>query len=192
MTMWKSIRTGVLLFAVMTLLTGIIYPLAVTGVAQALFPRQANGILIKISEEKTASELVGQPFSEPRYFWGRPSATMPMAYNGVSSVGSNWGPSNPALMEAVQKRVTALRSADPDNQLPIPVDLVTASGSGLDPHISPAAALYQASRIAKARGIGEKKVADLIRLSIQDRQFGILGEPTVHVLRLNMALDALR
>ena len=139
-----------------------------------------------------ASELVGQPFSEPRYFWGRPSATMPVAYNGASSVGSNWGPSNPALMEAVQKRVTALRSADPDNQLPIPVDLVTASGSGLDPHISPAAALYQVSRIAKARGIDEKKVADLIRLSIQDRQFGILGEPTVHVLRLNMALDALR
>lgn len=192
MTMWQSIRTAILLFAVMTLLTGILYPLAVTGLAQALFPRQANGSLMKIPEEKMASELIGQPFSEPRYFWGRPSSTTPAAYNGASSVGSNWGPSNPALLEAVQKRVTAIRSADPDNQRPIPVDLVTASGSGLDPHISPAAAFYQASRVAKARGMDEKKVVDLIRLSIQDRQLGILGEPTVHVLRLNMALDAMR
>ena len=190
--MWQSIRTAVLLFAVMTLLTGILYPFAVTGVAQALFPRQANGSLMKITEEKMASELVGQPFSEPRYFWGRPSATMPVAYNGASSAGSNLGPSNPVLKETVQKRIAALRSADPDNKLPIPVDLVTASGSGLDPHISPAAALYQVSRVAKARGADEKKVADLVRTCIQDRQFGILGEPAVHVLRLNMALDAMR
>ena len=160
--------------------------------AQALFPRQANGSLMKITEEKMASELVGQPFSEPRYFWGRPSATMPVAYNGASSAGSNLGPSNPVLKETVQKRIAALRSADPDNKLPIPVDLVTASGSGLDAHISPAAALYQVSRVAKARGADEKKVADLVRTCIQDRQFGILGEPAVHVLRLNMALDAMR
>jgi potassium-transporting ATPase KdpC subunit len=190
MTMWQSIRTAVLLFGVMTVLTGILYPFAVTGLAQALFPRQANGSLMKITEEKTASELVGQPFSEPQYFWGRPSTTLPVAYNGASSAGSNMGPSNPNLRETVQKRIAALQSADPDNKLPVPVDLVTASGSGLDPHISPAAALYQVSRVAKARGIDERKVVDLIRLSIQERQFGILGEPTVHVLRLNMALDA--
>jgi K+-transporting ATPase ATPase C chain len=139
-----------------------------------------------------ASELVGQSFSEPRYFWGRPSATMPMAYNGASSTGSNLGPSNPILREAIKKRITALRSADPDNKLPVPVDLVTASGSGLDPHISPAAALYQVSRVAKARGVDERKIAELVRVYIRDRQFGILGEPSVHVLRLNMALDAMR
>jgi K+-transporting ATPase ATPase C chain len=191
MTMWQSIRTAVLLFAVMTLLTGIVYPLAVTGLAQALFSRQANGSLIKISEGKIASELVGQPFSGPRYFWGRPSATMPVAYNGASSTGSNLGPSNPALTEAVRKRITALRTADPENGLFIPVDLVTASGSGLDPHISPAAALYQVSRVAKTRGLDEGKVEELVRMHIRDRQFGIFGEPTVHVLRLNMALDAL-
>lgn len=192
MTMWQPIRTAVLLFAVMTFLTGIIYPLAVTGLAQTLFPRQANGSLIKINEEKTASELVGQPFSEPRYFWGRPSATTPVAYNGASSTGSNLGPSNPALKEAVQKRIAALLAADRENRLPIPVDLVTASGSGLDPHISPAAALYQVPRVAKVRGIEEKKVAELVRMHIRDRQFGILGEPTVHVLHLNMALDVMR
>ena len=190
--MWQPIRTAVLLFAVMTLLTGIGYPLAVTGLVQALFPREANGSLIKINEEKTASELVGQPFSAPRYFWGRPSATMPVPYNGASSAGSNLGPSNPALTEAVQKRIAALQSADPENRLPVPVDLVTTSGSGLDPHISPAAALYQAPRVAKAREIDERKVAELVRIHIRDRQFGIFGEPTVHVLRLNMALDALR
>jgi len=190
--MWQPIRTAVLLLAVITLLTGVVYPLAVTGLAQALFARQANGSLIKIDAEKRASELVGQPFNEPQYFWGRPSATLPVAYNGASSTGSNLGPSNPALKEAVWKRITALRSADPENRLPVPVDLVTASGSGLDPHISPAAALYQVSRVAKARGIDEGKVAELVRMRIHDRPFGIFGEPTVHVLRLNMALDALR
>ena len=187
--MWQTILTALLLFAVMTFLTGIVYPFAVTGLAQALFSRQANGSLIKITEGKTASELVGQPFSEPRYFWGRPSATTPVAYNGASSAGSNLGPSNPALSEAVQKRIAAFRAIDPENHLPIPVDLVTASGSGLDPHISPAAALYQVSRVSKARGIDEGKVADLVRKHIQDRQFGIFGEPTVNVLRLNAALD---
>lgn len=190
--MWQPIRTAVLLFAVMTLLTGIVYPFAVTGLAQVLFARQANGSLVKITEEKTASELVGQPFSEPRYFWGRPSATMPVAYNGASSTGSNLGPSNPALKEAVQARIAALRSADPANKLPVPVDLVTSSASGLDPHISPAAALYQVSRVSKARGIDERKAEELVRMHIRDRQFGIFGEPTVHVLRLNMALDAMR
>ena len=190
--MWQSIRTAVLLFAILTLLTGIVYPFAVTGLALALFPREANGSLIKINEEKTASELVGQPFSESRYFWGRPSGTMPVAYNGASSTGSNLGPSNPSLKEAIQKRITALLDADPENRRPVPVDLVTASGSGLDPHISPAAALYQVPRVAKARGIDERKVAELVRIYIRDRQFGIFGEPTVHVLRLNMALDAMR
>ncbi len=190
--MWQTIQTALLLFAVTTLLTGIVYPFAVMGLAQVFFPRQANGSLIKITEEKTASELIGQPFHEPRYFWGRPSATMPVAYNGASSTGSNLGPSNPALKEAVRKRIAALLDADPENSMPVPVDLVTASGSGLDPHISPAAALYQVSRVARARGIDEGKVAKLIRMQIRDRPFGILGEPTVHVLRLNMALDAMR
>jgi K+-transporting ATPase ATPase C chain len=189
--MWQQIRTAVLLLAFMTFLTGIVYPFAIMGLAQLLFPRQANGSLIKITGEKRASELVGQPFTEPRYFWGRLSATTPVAYNGASSAGSNLGPSNPALMEAVQKRIAALLAADRENRLPIPVDLVTASGSGLDPHISPAAALYQVSRVAKARGIDEKKVADLVRRHIQNRQFSIFGEPTVHVLHLNMALDAM-
>ena len=190
--MWQPIRTAVLLFAVMTFLTGIVYPLAVTGLAQALFSRQANGSLIKINEEKIASELVGQPFSEPRYFWGRPSATMPVAYNGASSTGSNLGPTNPALKEAVQKRIASLLAAHRGNRLPIPADLVAASGSGLDPHISPAAAMYQVPRVAKARGIDERKVSDLVRMHIRDRQFGIFGEPTVHALHLNMALDAMR
>jgi K+-transporting ATPase ATPase C chain len=191
MIMWQLIRTAVLLFFVMTLLTGVIYPLTVTGLSQALFPRQANGNLIKINEEKTASELVGQPFGGPRYFWGRPSATTPVAYNAASSTGSNLGPSNPNLKAVIQMRIDALLAADSENRFSIPVDLVTASGSGLDPHISPAAALYQVSRVAKARDIDERKVADLVRRHMRDRQFGILGEPTVHVLRLNMALDAM-
>jgi potassium-transporting ATPase KdpC subunit len=189
--MWQSIRTAVLLFAVITLLTGIIYPFAVTGLSLVLFPRQANGSLIQINGEKTASELVGQPFSEPLYFWGRPSATIPVSYNGASSASSNLGPSNPALREAIKKHIAALRAVDPDNKLSVPVDLVTTSGSGLDPHISPAAALYQVQRVAKARDIDERKVAELVRIHIRDRQFGILGEPVVHVLRLNMALDAM-
>jgi potassium-transporting ATPase KdpC subunit len=190
--MWQSIRTAILLFAAMTLLTGILYPFAVTGLSLALFPRQANGSLINIDGERSASELVGQSFSGPRYFWGRLSATGPLPYNGASSSGSNMGPSNPALKETLQKRIAALLAADPENRLPIPVDLVTASGSGLDPHISPAAAFYQAARVAKARGIDEKRVIELVHGNIVERQFGILGEPTVNVLRLNIALDALR
>jgi K+-transporting ATPase ATPase C chain len=192
MTMWKQIRSTILLFAVMTFLTGILYPIAVTVFAQVLFPRQANGSLIKINKDKTASELVGQPFSEPRYFWGRPSATVPIAYNGASSAGSNLGPSNPELKATIQMRITALLADDYENRLSIPVDLVTASGSGLDPHISPASALYQASRVAQARGVDKRNIEELVRLHIHDKQFGVFGEPTVHVLRLNMALDAMR
>jgi K+-transporting ATPase ATPase C chain len=192
MTMWQQIRSAVLLFAVMTLLTGILYPFVVTGLSQVLFPRQANGSLMKINEDKTASELIGQPFSDPRYFWGRPSATMPVAYNGASSAGSNLGPSNHDLKATVQMRIAELLVADHDNRLPIPVDLVTASGSGLDPHISPASALYQVSRVAQARGTDKRNIEELVRLHMRDRQFGVFGEPTVHVLRLNMALDAMR
>jgi len=190
--MWQQMRSALLLFGLMTFLTGILYPIAVTGLVQALFPRQANGSFIKINEGKTASELVGQPFSEYRYFWGRPSATAPVAYNGASSSGSNLGPSNPELKAIVQMRITALLAADHENHSPIPVDLVTASGSGLDPHISPASALYQVSRVALARGADKKNIEELVRLHIRDRQFGVFGEPTVHVLRLNMALDAMR
>lgn len=192
MTMWNQLRSAVLLFASITFLTGIVYPFVVTGLAQVLFPRQANGSLIEITKNKTASELVGQPFSDPRYFWGRPSATMPVAYNGASSAGSNCGPSNPDLKATIQMRIAALLAADHENRVPIPVDLVTASGSGLDPHISPAAALYQASRVAKARGTDKRDIEELVCMHIRDRQFGIFGEPTVHVLRLNMALDAMR
>jgi potassium-transporting ATPase KdpC subunit len=189
--MWNRIRTAVTLFIMISLITGIIYPLLTTGLAQALFPRQANGSLIRINDQKIASELIGQPFHRPDYFWGRPSATTPQPYNGASSTSSNLGPANPDLLTTIRKRIASLQAADPTNRLPIPVDLVTSSGSGLDPHISPAAALYQAPRVAKARCIAEKKIADLVRQHIRDRQFGILGEPTVHVLQLNMALDAM-
>jgi len=190
--MWQQIRSAILLFAVITFLTGIVYPFIVTGLAQALFPWQANGSLIKINDDKTASDLVGQPFSDPGYFWGRPSSTMPVAYNGASSAGSNLGPSNPDLNKTVQVRIIALLAAGPENHEPIPVDLVTASGSGLDPHISPASALYQVSRVAQARGTDKRNIEELVRMNIRDRQFGVFGEPTVHVLRLNMALDAMR
>lgn len=188
--MWQSIRTALLLFAGMTLLTGLVYPLAVTGVAQWLFPRQANGSLVSSDGPKSASALVGQPFRGPRYFWGRPSATVPVVYNGAASAGSNLGPANPVLVESVKGRIAALLAADPGNPLPVPVDLVTASGSGLDPHISPAAALYQVPRIARVRGVTEKEVEALVRVHIRGRQFGLLGEPTVHVWLLNAALDA--
>lgn len=190
-TMWKQTRSAILLFVSITFLMGIVYPFFVTGLAQALFPRQANGSLIEISGNKKASELIGQHFSSPRYFWGRPSATTPVAYNSASSAGSNLGPSNPFLKAAIQMRIAALLAADHENRLPVPVDLVTASGSGLDPHISPASALYQTSRVAKARGIDKRNIEKLVRLHIRDRRFSVFGEPTVHVLRLNMALDAM-
>jgi len=184
----QSIR--MLLF--MTVLTGMAYPLLVTVIAQAVFPRQANGSLIEKDGKVLGSSLIGQPFSDPKYFWSRASATSPMPYNGGSSSGSNQGPTNPALKEAVESRVKALRDAGGDPSKPVPVDLVTASGSGLDPHISPAAAEYQVARIAKARGLPESKVQEIVARHTEGRTFGFLGEPRVSVLELNLALDALK
>ena len=174
----------------MTVLTGILYPLAATGVSQVLFPAKANGSLIAKDGKTVGSSLIGQAFSEPKYFWGRPSATSPNPNNGSSSSGSNLGPTNPALTDAVKQRIDALRQADPSNTAPVPVDLVTASGSGLDPEISPAAAEYQVGRIARVRGMEPAKVRELIAAHTEGRQFGILGEPRVNVLALNLALDA--
>jgi len=182
----QSIRALV----VLTVITGVVYPLLVTGIAQVAFPKQANGSLIEKDGKVLGSSLIGQPFSDPKYFWSRPSATSPMSYNGGSSSGSNQGPTNPALKEAVEGRVKALRDAGGDPSKPVPVDLVTASGSGLDPHISPAAADYQVGRIAKQRGISEEKIKTLIEKNTEGRTFGFLGEPRVNVLRLNLALDA--
>lgn len=176
----------------LTLLTGLVYPLAVTGLAQLLFPNQANGSLIVRDGKVIGSRLIGQYFDRPEYFWSRPSATAPFPYNAAASAGSNLGPTNPALIEAVKARVAALRAADPGNDSPIPVDLVTASGSGLDPHISPAAALYQAKRVARARSLDEAVVRNLIADHTEERQLRLLGERRVNVLQLNLALDALR
>jgi K+-transporting ATPase ATPase C chain len=182
-------------FASLTLITGVIYPLLVTGVAQAVFPRQANGSIILQDGRAVGSELIGQSFDDPKYFWGRLSATGTFPYNAfnsealTASSGSNYGPLNPALLDAVQARVDALREADPGNTAPIPVDLVTASGSGLDPHISVAAALYQMSRVARERGLSEDRVRQLVEEHTEGRQFGLLGEPRVNVLLLNLALD---
>jgi K+-transporting ATPase ATPase C chain len=186
------IRPAVLLLLLLTVLTGIVYPLCITGLAQILFPREANGSLIAREGHPAGSALIGQPFEDPRFFWGRPSATKPFPYNGAASAGSNLGPSNPELTKTIRSRIAALRAADPDNRRPIPVDLVTASGSGLDPHISPAAALYQVHRVAKARGLEEGVVQRLVMAHLRDRDFGILGEPVVSVLELNMALETLR
>ncbi len=186
------IRPAILSLLLLTLLTGIVYPLFITGLAQLLFPREANGSLIVREDHPAGSALLGQPFEDPRFFWGRPSATKPLPYNSAASVGSNLGPSNPELTNAVRSRIAALRAADPDNRRPIPVDLVTASGSGLDPHISPSAALYQVPRVAKARGIEEGVVQGLVMAHVRDRDFGILGEPVVPVLELNMVLETLR
>jgi K+-transporting ATPase ATPase C chain len=173
---------------ILTLITGVIYPLTVTGIAQVVFPHQANGGLITINGKTFGSELIGQQFDQPQYFWGRLSAA---GYNAAASSGSNYGPLNPGLMKAVQARIDALKTADPTNSLPIPVDLVTASGSGLDPHISVAAALYQVHRVAVARGLNEADVKSLVAKYTEGRQFGFLGEPRVNVLELNLALGGL-
>jgi K+-transporting ATPase ATPase C chain len=172
---------------VFTVITGVAYPLVVTGIAQVAFKEQANGSLILQNEKIAGSRLIGQAFSDPKYFWGRPSATSPMPYNGASSSGSNQGPTNAALEEAVEGRIKDL-----GGKTPVPADLVTASGSGLDPHISPAAAEYQLSRVAKARGLSEESLKELVRRHTQGRQLGVLGEPRVNVLELNLALDAIQ
>jgi len=189
----KSIlRPALVLFLILTLLTGIAYPLVVTGVAQSLFPAQAGGSLILRDGKPVGSSLIGQNFSDPKHFWGRPSATGPMAYNASASSGSNQGPLNPALTDAVKGRVEALRVADPGNAALVPVDLVTASASGLDPHISLAAASYQVVRVAKARGLAPERVRGLVEMQTENPLFGLLGERQVNVLKLNLALEALR
>ena len=184
------IRPAIMSMVVLTLLTGVIYPAVVTGISAVLFRRQAEGSLIMRGDSALGSSLIGQAFSDPKYFWSRPSATGPVPYNGAASSGSNLGPTNPAQLDAVKGRVEALKAADPGNTAPIPVDLVTASGSGLDPDISPAAAEYQVARVARVRGLPEDQVREQVRRFTQGRPFGILGEPRVNVLPLNLALDS--
>ena len=190
--MARTFRDSLLMLIVMTLVTGVAYPLFVTGIAQLTMSRAANGSIVERGGTAVGSALIGQPFSDPKYFWGRPSATSPMPYNAGASSGSNQGPLNPALADAVKSRVDALRAADPDNRAPVPVDLVTASASGVDPHISPAAAAYQTARVAKARGIAVDRVGALVTQHTRARQLGFLGEPVVDVLQLNLALDTLQ
>lgn len=186
----KSLKTSILMFLALTVLTGAAYPALTTGIIQALFPGKAQGSLIAGKDGKLiGSSLIGQNFSKPEYFWGRLSATGPVPYNAASSTGSNLGVNDQRLLDAVKARVDALHAADPDNKDPIPVDLVTASGSGLDPHISLAAANYQVSRVAKARKMSEESVKALVARHTQDRTFGVLGEPVVNVLTLNIELD---
>jgi K+-transporting ATPase ATPase C chain len=187
--MKSQLRPAFFMLLIFTVITGVIYPLVVTGISQVIFPSQANGSLITVNGKTYGSELIGQQFSDPKYFWGRLSAT---GYNAAASSGSNYGPTNPDLMKAVQARIDALKAADPTNTLPIPVDLVTASGSGLDPQISVAAALYQVHRVATTRGLSEAQVKALVAQYTEGRQFGFLGEPRVNVLLLNLALDNLK
>jgi K+-transporting ATPase ATPase C chain len=185
-------RPAIALLILMTLITGIAYPLLVTGVAKVLFPQQAAGRLIVQDGKAVGSRLIGQPFSDPKYFWSRPSATSPQPYNGLSSGGSNLGPLNTALTDAVKARIAALQAADPANHAPIPVDLVTASASGLDPDISLAAAYYQADRVARVRHLGASQVRALIAAHAKARLLGVIGEPHVNVLELNLALDTMK
>jgi K+-transporting ATPase ATPase C chain len=188
--MLRELRPALIVFAMLTLVTGVAYPLVTTLVGSVAFPSQVTGSVIERDGKAVGSRLLGQPFSSPQYFWSRPSATGPMPYNGAVSSGSNQGPLSPVLHEAVAERVAALREADPGNQAPVPVDLVTASGSGLDPHISIAAAEFQVARVARARNLPAAEVAALVREHTDGRTFGILGEPRVNVLALNLALDA--
>jgi potassium-transporting ATPase KdpC subunit len=188
----KHLRISLIATVLFTVLTGLAYPLVVTGVGQILFPGKSNGSLIKEQGKVVGSELIGQPFSDPKYFWGRLSATGPYAYNGGASSGSNSGPLNPALLDAVKERLNDLKAVDSLNTRPIPADLVTASGSGLDPHISVAAALYQADRVARNRAMSVGQVQTLVEQHTEGRQFGFLGEPRVNVLALNLALDQLQ
>jgi K+-transporting ATPase ATPase C chain len=195
--MLSQFRPAIVILLALTVITGVLYPLAITGIAQLAFPHQANGSLIIQNGQAVGSELIGQPFDDPKYFWGRLSATGDFPYNAFNaqtltgSSGSNYGPMNSALMKAVQDRIDALKAADPGNTAPIPVDLVTASGSGLDPNISVAAALYQAPRVARVRGLSMDQVQQLVDQYTQGRQLGFLGEPRVNVLKLNLALDAI-
>jgi K+-transporting ATPase KdpC subunit len=190
--MRSQLRPAIISIAIFTILTGILYPTVITGIAQVIFPHQANGSLTVQNGQVVGSELIGQPFDDPRYFWGRLSATSPYPYNAASSTGSNLGPSNPALSEQVKARIADLKAADPTNNSLIPVDLVTSSGSGLDPNISVAAAFYQIPRVAKSRGLSQDIVRALVDQSTQGRQFGLLGEPRVKVLDLNLALDEIK
>ena len=187
--MIRIFRQSFAMLALLTVLTGIVYPLVVTGIAQLVFPHAANGSVIERGGKAVGSALIGQPFLEPRYFWSRPSATSPFADNSASSSGSNLGPTNRALTDAVGQRIDALRAADPGNAAPVPVDLVTASGSGLDPHISPAAAEYQVARVARLRAMPIETVRKLVAAATEGRALGVLGEPRVNVLALNLALD---
>lgn len=186
--MLKELRPAVLAFIALTVITGVAYPLLVTAFAH-LFPTQATGTVIESKGKAVGSALIGQPFSDPKYFWSRPTATSPQPYNGGASSGSNQGPTNKALHEGVVERIKALREADPGNTRAVPADLVTASGSGLDPHISPGAAEYQVARVARVRNLPEPKVRELVAAHTEGRTFGLLGEPRVNVLRLNLALD---
>jgi K+-transporting ATPase KdpC subunit len=196
--MTSQLRPAFFMLLILTLITGVIYPLVVTGIAQVIFPNQANGSLIMVDGKVVGSELIGQQFDDPSYFWGRISATGTFPYNAfnaenlTASSGSNYGPMNTALTDMVQARIDALKAADPDNTVPIPVDLVTASGSGLDPHISVAAALYQVHRVAAARGMSEADVQALVDNNTAGRQFFFLGEPRINVLELNLALDGIK
>lgn len=187
--MLRECKQAVLLLAALSVLTGIVYPLAMTGIAQVAFPRQANGSLIREEGRVVASALIGQRFTDPKYFWGRRSATSPRPYNAAASAGSNLGPNNPVLVDAVRQRIAALRAADPGNPAPVPVDLVTASASGLDPHISVAAAAYQAGRVARTRGLSPTLIQQYISRHTEGRTWGLLGEPRVNVIELNLELD---
>ena len=190
--MSSLIRPSLVLFVIMTVITGVAYPLVVTGIAQVVFSEQAGGSLIEKDGKAIGSRLIGQSFGDPKHFWSRPSATAPYPYNATASGGSNQGPLNPALTDAVKARIEALRAADPNNTAPVPVDLVTASGSGLDPDISVAAANYQAIRVAKARGLQPEAVHALIATHTRGKLLGVIGEPRINVLELNLALDSLK